>query len=298
MTWCHACASVIGTSHRDGGTPCQDYAVVEVIDDDTVVLVASDGAGSATHSADGSRITCELMAAEATTYVRGGGRIAALSEATTDQWMQALAERLRREAEERGITLRQLACTLVMALVGSDSTAVLQVGDGGIVARRDGGYVPVTWPAAGEYVNTTYFVTDDDEMHHRIGLFSLPACDEVALFTDGLQMLALQFDTRMAHGPFFQPLFERLRVQPPGDTAELNRLLGEYLASPAIERRTDDDKTLILAVRHGTAEVGEASETHVEADDALTMAPVSLTDGSTPDAARSGAEADPADGVR
>jgi hypothetical protein len=76
-----------------------------------------------------------------------------------------------------------------------------------------------------------------------------PRVDEIALFSDGLQMLALQFDTRRAHAPFFQPMFARLRTEAPGESTTLTGLLTEYLGSPVINKRTDDDKTLVLATR-------------------------------------------------
>ncbi len=71
--------------------------------------------------------------------------------------------------------------------------------------------------------------------------------EEVSLFTDGLQTLALDFNRRQAHGPFFEPMFRAL-----ADADAPESLLGplvEFLRSPAVVERTDDDKTLILATR-------------------------------------------------
>ena len=73
---------------------------------------------------------------------------------------------------------------------------------------------------------------------------------EIALLTDGLQRLALHYQTRQAHEPFFRPLFQRLREHPePGCPAALATALERLLAGPAINQRTHDDKTLILATR-------------------------------------------------
>ena len=68
----------------------------------------------------------------------------------------------------------------------------------------------------------------------------------MALFTDGLQTLALDY-TRAAHSPFFAPMFAALSSE-----TEPGGLLGPlsaFLESPAVNERTDDDKTLILATR-------------------------------------------------
>ena len=74
--------------------------------------------------------------------------------------------------------------------------------------------------------------------------------DEVAIFTDGLQLLALNTETSSVHQPFFTSLFHVLRMA--GDTEKQELLTGrltEYLNSKAINDRTDDDKTLFLATR-------------------------------------------------
>jgi hypothetical protein len=114
----------------------------------------------------------------------------------------------------------------------------------------------MTWPVGGDYVNTTYFLTDDRALDHLQLLVQQPAADEVALFTDGLQMLLLQFDTRKAHGPFFEQMFAQLRKEPVGESERLTRALQEFLESPGVNSRTDDDKTLVLATRLVTVPPG------------------------------------------
>jgi hypothetical protein len=72
----------------------------------------------------------------------------------------------------------------------------------------------------------------------------------VALFTDGLERLALRFDCRTPHIPFFDPLFRALRTA--SDLQSLNDGLRQFLASDSVQIRSDDDKTLILASRDGS----------------------------------------------
>ena len=79
---------------------------------------------------------------------------------------------------------------------------------------------------------------------------------ELALFTDGLQALALHFVSREVHAPFFEPMFERLRQEPPGDAPGLEAELRAFLDSAEVNRRTDDDKTLVLATRGNSAALG------------------------------------------
>lgn len=212
-------------------------------------MVASDGAGSAKHSAVGSEIACNTFLEEVAGFLDGGGRVADIDQTRVDLWFDAIVGRLHLQAEGLDCPVRELACTLVAAVVGETSAVFVQVGDGGIVVRRGEIYEPATWPAAGDYVNTTFFVTDDHALDNLRVVTDERPVDEVAVFTDGVQMLALHFATKTAHAPFFEPMFSRLRQEHPGDSAEVRVLVEEYLASDVINSRTDDDKTIVLASR-------------------------------------------------
>ena len=57
QAWRVAAASAIGTSHVASGTKCQDahgFGVFDASGENILILVVSDGAGSAKHSEDGS----------------------------------------------------------------------------------------------------------------------------------------------------------------------------------------------------------------------------------------------------
>jgi hypothetical protein len=67
----------------------------------------------------------------------------------------------------------------------------------------------------------------------------------LAMLSDGIELLALCYKDNTAHEPFFTPMFEF--AEKPGSTkAELE----EFLESERVCDRTDDDKTLVLAVRY------------------------------------------------
>jgi len=149
-------------------------------------------------------------------------------------------------AREAGVELRELSCTLLVALVDERSGVFFQVGDGAIVYRAADGYRPALWPQQGEYANCTWFVTDD-AVAERVAAVRVAGVHELALLTDGLQGLALVFETRGAHGPFFAPMFAMLRAERRPE--ELTEPLREFLDSPAVNSRTGDDKTLVLATR-------------------------------------------------
>lgn len=251
-SWKYVAASVIGSSHTQSGSPCQDHSTCVAIGEDGLLVVASDGAGSAEHSAIGATLVCSTLHERMVAFVDSGGQLAKIESELVDEWFATVVDRLRIQALALGVPIRELAATLVAAVLTETSAAYFQIGDGGIVVGVGGQYQVAMWPASGEYANTTFFVTDDDaRASFRISL-NAPPVDEVAVFTDGLQALTLNFAAREVHAPFFDGLFPRLRAEPSGESSELTDLLKEYLDSARINQRTDDDKTLILATRLGS----------------------------------------------
>jgi hypothetical protein len=92
----------------------------------------------------------------------------------------------------------------------------------------------------------TNFVTDDPEPTTDIVHIG-GEVGEVALFTDGLERLALNFAEKKAFTPFFASMFQAMSPQSPGRNKELSQKLRTFLDSEAVAQRTDDDKTLIMA---------------------------------------------------
>ena len=99
----------------------------------------------------------------------------------------------------------------------------------------------------GEYANTTRFLSEDDYRQHlRVEIVDRQVF-ELAVLTDGLQMLALDIAGAKVHDRFFTPLFETLRNA--ADMADLQTSLLQFMDSKRVNERTADDKTLILATR-------------------------------------------------
>ena len=185
---------------------------------------------------------------------------------------------LAQQAADAGLPIREFACTLLGGVVAADRALFLQIGDGAIVIDAENGYRPVFWPQSGEYANETRFATDSDAIAHLECAVLTESIADVALLTDGLQSLALHYRDRQAHAPFFRPMFHSLHACPePGCPAMLVAALEHFLASQAVNRRTHDDKTLILATRlPPLAAVGTA----VEPADA-TSPPIPVEPGAT-----------------
>ena len=251
--WRYVQATVPGVAHRVSGSECQDACAVQALTLSNgslaLALTVADGAGSALRSQEGAEQACQTLLAECTAW---------LTQATDADWNPALAESwlervqtaLKQQATDAGLPAREFACTLLGAVIAVDRALFLQIGDGAIIINAGDGYRPVFWPQGGEYPNETFFVTDANAAESlECALLTEPII-EIALLTDGLQPLALHYQSRQAHEPFFRPLFQCLRDYPEtGCLLELAAALERFLDSPAVNQRTHDDKTLILASR-------------------------------------------------
>ncbi len=158
---------------------------------------------------------------------------------------------LNEMAVQRNEPLNEFSCTFLGCVLFDSKSIFFQIGDGAII-RDDGNnnFVAVWWPHNGEYSNTTAFLIDDHNLCHLKIAVVEDSVQEVALFTDGLQLLALNNENLSVHQPFFTGMFKWLRMATKEEDIHiLNRKLGEYLDSDVINSRTDDDKTLFLATR-------------------------------------------------
>lgn len=249
--WKVLAKSVRGTSHIRGEIPCQDACLTMVIDlgsESILIAAVADGAGSATHSDIGSRIACKAAIRIISDELI---RSKSLPDISCDQgkaWFRSVLNDLEHEAASAKLELHQLACTLLVAVVAPGGSAFCQIGDGAIVVKDRDGFQHVFWPQSGEYANTTNFITSgriDDELMFEWRHDS-PA--EIAIFTDGLQPVALNYADRRVHAPFFLPLFQAMRNHP--EMSELEKPMQAFLESPQLADRTDDDLTLVLATRN------------------------------------------------
>lgn len=254
--WKYGFSSVVGTAHVRTSTPLQDASRAEVVIDsgsnEILIAVAADGAGSAAHSATGASLACDRFIDDLKTHLANGGALAQLPDCFIQDWIEKFQFLVNGLAADAGAKPQDFACTLLAAIVGRDETVYFQLGDGAIVEslpNEQDQYRCVCWPQQGEYANTTNFLTDANAGQKIFCEVKPGAVDEVALFTDGLQSLVLDYRTQSAHSPFFAPFFAWLRPRPAGQSTELSDSLAAYLNSEKVNARTDDDKTLILATR-------------------------------------------------
>ncbi len=249
--WRVVSASIAGSSHEGDGRPCQDDHRVAVVqtptEGDILVAAVADGAGSSMLSDQGSRLACEAALEAVTGYLAGGGAVSSIGEEQLHRWFDVCSTRLADRAAVLNVPPRQLACTLLLAIVGSKRACFAQLGDGAIVANLSGQLEAVFWPQNGEFANTTMFLTNPADRAELMIRVHDGTVSDIALLSDGLQLLALHYATQQAHAPFFIPMLDHLRNTAPDRASELKPPLEDFLSSEQIRARTDDDVTLVLA---------------------------------------------------
>ena len=247
--WRFIAGSVTGPSHAKTGKPCQDSQLSRTLvhaEQEAIVCCVADGAGSAEFSQEGSALACDTIVELATAHFeQRGGTFAAIDDQVAIEWSREARDRIQRLADSRERKPRDFATTLLVACVSPGHAAFWQVGDGAIVARRNGVFGVVFWPDSGEYANTTTFLTVERFEEHVAFQAAEGNFSDLALFTDGIERQALSFEGQTPHPPFFDPLFGALRSAT--DPAALNPELVRFLNSESMKARSDDDKTVVLA---------------------------------------------------
>lgn len=253
-SWRYAFASVIGTGHVRAGLPCQDFSHCEVLKttngEPVFISVVADGAGSASQSAIGAEISCNEIIAEITNCININDNLVNLNRKFAEDCIEKIQSKLAKYAEETSNALRDFACTLLVAIIGQAQIITWQIGDGVIVysdPNTPEEYSVINWPEKGEYENLTSFLTQSDAVDHLHFDTVVAYVDEIAILTDGLQRVALDFSIQNAHSPFFRSMFTPLRVQESGYSKTASTALTNLLSSERVNDRTDDDKTLVLA---------------------------------------------------
>jgi hypothetical protein len=220
-----------------------------------VALVASDGAGTAKFSDQGSRLVTDEIA-KCLIHLSEECDRRAPGAWVSDRVIQdivSVRERLRELAGSDNIG--DYHCTLSAALVGPTGGFTIHLGDGaifgGAAGRQQGGVIDlsnehfVSAPQNGEYANETVFLTEKDWIRN-LRIQPVAAIDWVMLGTDGGMALAMVGESKPKSG-FVVPVIRALIQEP--DFASRCRALARILDDRQADRLTNDDKTLIAAVR-------------------------------------------------
>ena len=248
--WAVTGAKQTGTSHLRRGEGCADAFAVEQ-GDGFLVLVAADGAGSARFGAEGSAFASRAAARLAASALGEPSNdplelIRAVFRDTLDDLLDMVAGQDAKDAKKaKDLRPADFHTTLLLAVLTDDFLAVGNIGDGWAVVRdREGRVRAVAAPAKSEYSNETFFLTSSGFIEEAVyEVLPATSLDAVALLTDGSAWFAVDLDARTPRGPVFEELFD-LAAKP-----DVEEHLARFLSSERVARKTDDDTTLVLAVR-------------------------------------------------
>lgn len=250
--WRVAQATVTGQSHINQATECQDRALccnIKTGENEVLIAVVADGAGSTTDGQRGAEIACELFVSQITEFLKVAP-IESLNEDFGQRWLNFFQAQIREVAAYEKKELREFSSTLVSAVIGEKYAVFYQIGDGNAVFSingKAGSYEFSLPPAESEYVNMTDFLTDETAAEKIRFACLEETIEDVILFSDGISAVAINFQTNKPHEPFLMPMIAPLRR---GQASkELNEKLKSFLSSPKINEKSDDDKTIILASR-------------------------------------------------
>jgi hypothetical protein len=249
LNWRIVGASVVGTSHALNDSCCQDscWAQEDVTlqGHSLLSIFVADGAGSASHGGEGAELAMQTAAEVIAIKLRQGEF--GIGDDLAVECVLAIRTALQARASSLGLHPRDFACTLLGVISQPSASLVLQIGDGGIVVNAGNGLeVPIV-PMSGEYANMTNFVTDENAIEVLKTKTYASSFSQVAVFSDGIQRLALNMATNTHHEPFFSHLFKTLETASLDQEDQLHQALIRLLNSEAVNARTDDDKTLVIA---------------------------------------------------
>jgi len=215
---------------------------------DALIAVVADGAGSALHSEEGAAVAVAAITR----------RMLAAASGPESEWVDALRAAIA-DARDEIIALanarnepgNSFATTVLAVVATQGGGAYAQLGDGLIAVRaKDEDWCFAFWPQRGEFANTTYFLTDADALD-RLEIDTIrPGVTDIALMTDGLEALAIDYGRGALHTPFFKALFAPLHAsKASGLDTDFSARAQALIQSPRVTSRVDDDITLIVATR-------------------------------------------------
>ncbi len=252
MNWRVVHARAIGTSHAAAALPCQDRERCDVVPDrdgtEVVIGIISDGAGSAAQAERGAELVCDCLFEQARSAIAGVNDLDELGDDIIRTWFVLVREALVQLAREEDRLPGDFNATALLAIVGVQQSICAQVGDGAIVVRmrEEDPFRVALWPESGEYSNETTFVTTPF-LAEKLEIQRFDCVNDLVMFSDGLQRLALNQERKEPHDAFFRPLVYHVRTTEHPE--ELEAELESFLSSGRVNDKTDDDKSLIIACR-------------------------------------------------
>ncbi|MGO3933677.1 protein phosphatase 2C domain-containing protein [Rhodopseudomonas pseudopalustris] len=257
MTWKAAARSVLGNGHIKANIPCQDASECLVLENGKwLVGAVADGGGSLTHSDIGARIAVRYSVIALAASLRGGLLPDAFNSETeqffASFWSDLVSDirrQLNSEAEISDVPFSQYGATLIAFVAGQEWLAAMQIGDGFLVlcaestSTEDCYHLAFTARPSEHVGEVTWITSSHWRDDFRQEVFAGPT-KFVCASSDGLEKVAILQREQKAFPGFFRPL----HMNANNGSCDLVTLAESTLTLPALDRFTDDDKSLLLGI--------------------------------------------------
>lgn len=250
MTWVAAADFRCGKDEQHRSHPCQDYGMVEHLDDKMMIGAVASGAPNAARAHVGARLAVRTaldnlrhsraLANDATSDPTG-----ASAQMLFDGVMTAIQDELRRAVADHVAPTQAFAATLSVFVAKRTGLAAMRIGGGSIVSRGQSGDYSVLFgegPAARDAENG--YITDrDPTARMRITVQEGPV-DFLCAASAPLDRLSKPGRNGTPKMDFFRPLDRYASVAP--DDVEVHRGIRTFLRSDRVHKRLDQDFALAL----------------------------------------------------
>lgn len=260
--WQGQAEAVVGLAHRAKNLPCQDAALTGC-SPDRAWLVVADGAGSSPVSDWGAQAVVTGMARLVQTLGRTLGEVLDTEEAPPEarirDWALMLVSHARGLLSDLAVTerrpVRDVRCTLLMAVLGKQHGLWLKVGDGVLLLQETA--APLAADAVpmrnfrtlgqmgkGEFANETTFLDSATPEDVQFGLEPLACISGFAAMSDGAAEKLVSLDGGKV-APYMATLMEQLRE----DKLPRQQLTRMFYEPAFCHQSTGDDRSLAMLVR-------------------------------------------------
>lgn len=245
--WLLSQAAVRGRGHERTGLPCQDKVLTQV-SGDFVFGGLADGAGSARLSHFGA----EASLAFSLEYFKQHFDAMVASQdgaAVKARFMEGLTQALDETCLKHDCQRSDLASTLLVVAIKTETVILMHLGDGVIGYRQQGQVRVATGPTNGEFANQTVFTTSSTAIEAmQLLKASLANMDGFVLMSDGTE--ASCYDKRRR--AFAKAVDNLLLEQSRRPSAAFTKLLEEAV-EVSLKPATTDDCSLVLMVKSADA---------------------------------------------
>ena len=234
---------ITGSSHHKNNTPCQDFVRKKQFDE-SAILVACDGAGSAKRAKEGSEIFSEFFL---NALIEINNKI---TKSKPGDWLvdevvkSVVKSREGLRSKTNSNELAEFHTTLVSSVVRQNGGFFAHVGDGFGIALTNieqSLNVASSEPENGEYANETFFVTENNWIKHlRITPYTGTPLF-VAVMSDGAASLFFKGnepDIGLIKEFIIKFLYSKNRLD----------FLKEYFNSESANQKSNDDKSISFMI--------------------------------------------------